>query len=154
MDKHNSRTGTRHPTTTGTDLGRVCAHCGLRSPPGNAHGALVPDATVIDPQGPGHDGRRYVTACGTEHLQLLIDRACRDWVAEQLWFGLLCRASTAPRMRDVPVADLGWPAHLSPEHLRRAVDWNARSASPRVTLPGGEILPTGLQSPLRPGRTS
>ena len=95
MDEINSRTWTRHPTSTGIGIGLVCAHCGLHSPPGNAQGALVPDATMIDPQGPGRDGRRYVTACGSEHLQLLIDRARLDWVEEQLWFGLLCRASTS-----------------------------------------------------------
>ena len=98
------------------------SHCGLRSAPGGAHGALLPDATVIDRQGPGRDGRRYVTACGSEHLQLLIDRARRDWVDEQLWFGLLCRASIPPRMRGVPVAEMGWPTRLSPDRLRRAVN--------------------------------
>ena len=133
------RTWTRHPTSTG--IGGVCAHCGLRSPPGSAQGALLPDATVIDPQDRGRDGRRYVIACGTEHLQVLIDRARRDWVAEQLWFGLLCRASTPEAARGVPVADLASRARLSPEHLRRAVDWNTRSNNPRVTLPGGQTLP-------------
>ena len=93
MDDINSRTWTRHPTSPG--IGRVCAHSGLRSPPGEAQGVLLPDATIIDPQGHGRDGRRYVTACGSGHLQLLIDRARLDWVDEQLWFGLLCRASTS-----------------------------------------------------------
>ena len=119
----------------------MCTHRGLRCPPGSAQGALLPDATVIDPQDRGRDGRRYVTACGTEHLQVLIDRARRDWVAEQLWFGQLCRASTPAAMHGVPVADLGPQARLSPEHLRRAVDWNTRSNNPRVTLPGGQTLP-------------
>ena len=142
MDEINSRTWTRHPTSTGIGIGLVCAHCGLHSPPGEAQGALLPDATIIDPQGHGRDGRRYVTACGSEHLQLLIDRARLDWVDEQLWFGLLCRASTSRQMIGAPLSELGWPARLSPEHLRRAVDWNAQSASPRVRLPGGQILPT------------
>jgi len=142
MDTNIDRTWTRHPTSTGigVDRGSVCAHCGLRSPPGSAQGALLPDATVIDPQDRGRDGRRYVTACGTEHLQVLIDRARRDWVAEQLWFGLLCRASSPPAVRGVPVSDLGPRARLSPEQLRRAVDWNTRSNNPRVTLPGGQPL--------------
>ena len=142
MDTNIDRTWTRHPTSTGigVDRGCVCAHCGLRCPPGSAQGALLPDATVIDPQDRGRDGRRYVTACGTEHLQVLIDRARRDWVAEQLWFGQLCRASTPAAMHSVPVADLGPQARLSPEHLRRAVDWNTHSNSPRVTLPGGQPL--------------
>ena len=137
MNTPTDRTGTGPPTTTGTDLGRNCALCGS---PGSTHGALLPDATVIDPDGKGRDGRRYVTACGTEHLQVLIDRARRDWVAEQLWFGQLCRASTPTAMRGVPVADLGPRAGLSPEQLRRAVDWNTRSNNPRVTLPGGQPL--------------
>ena len=52
MDTDMDRTWTRHPTSTGigVDRGSVCAHCGLRSPPGSAQGALLPDATVIDPQ--------------------------------------------------------------------------------------------------------
>ena len=76
------RTWTRHPTSTGIggDRDYLCAHCGLRSPPGSTQGALLPDATVIDPQDRGRDGRRYVIACGTEHLQVLIDRARRDCV--------------------------------------------------------------------------
>ena len=72
---------------------------------------------------------------------MLIDRARRDWVAEQLWFGLLCRASTPAAMRGLPVSELAPRARLSPEHLRRAVDWNTRSSNPRVTLPGGQPLP-------------
>ena len=73
----NSRTWTRRPTSTGIGIGRVCAYCGLRGPPGDVQGALLPDATFIDHRGTGRDGRRYVTACGSEHLQLLIDRARR-----------------------------------------------------------------------------
>ena len=38
---------------------------------------------------------------------------------------------------------LGERARLSPEHLRRAVDWNAHTDNPLVTLPGGQTLPTG-----------
>lgn len=143
MVRNFDRTWTGHPTSTGigVDRGCVCAHCGLRCPPGSAQGALLPDAAVIDPQDRGRDGRRYVIACGTEHLQVLIDRARRDWVAEQLWFGVLCRASTPTAMRGVPVSDLGPRARLSPEQLRRAVDWNTRCEAPRVTLPGGQPLP-------------
>ncbi|HEY5116631.1 MAG TPA: hypothetical protein VIJ00_14000 [Nakamurella sp.] len=40
------------------------------------------------------------------------------------------------------MAELGWAAGLSPDHLRRAVDWNTRSAAPRATLPGGQTLAT------------
>ena len=72
---------------------------------------------------------------------MLIDRARRDWVAEQLWFGLLCRASGPPATRGRPDGHLGERARLSPEQLRRAVDWNARSDHPRRTLPGGQALP-------------
>jgi len=138
MDMPTDRTGTGPPTTTCTDLGRSCALCGS---PGSTHGALLPDATVIDPDRKGRDGRRYVTACGTEHLQVLIDRARRDWVAEQLWFGLLCRASSPPATRDLRISILGERARLSPEQLHRAVDWNARSGHPRRTLPGEQALP-------------
>ena len=126
MNMPTDRTGTGPPTTTGTDLGRNCALCGS---PGSTHGALLPDATVIDPDGKGRDGRRYVTACGTEHLQVLIDRARRDWVAEQLWFGLLCRASRPPATRDLRMSILGERARLSP-----------RAAAPRG----------GLERPQRP----
>jgi len=138
MEMPTDRSGTGPSTTAGTDFGRSCALCGS---PGSTHGALLPDATVIDPDGKGRDGRRYVTACGTEHLQVLIDRARRDWVAEQLWFGLLCRASRPPATRDLRMSILGERARLSPEQLRRAVDWNARSGHPRRTLPGGQALP-------------
>jgi hypothetical protein len=56
-----------------------------------------------------------------EGLQLLIDQARREWVAEQLWFGQFCRASAAPVTRDLPISYLGEHARLTPEHLRRAV---------------------------------
>ncbi len=39
-----------------------------------------------------------------EGLQLLIDQARRDWVAEQLRFGQFCRASAAPVTRDLPIS--------------------------------------------------
>ena len=142
MDDNSGRTWSRHPTSTGIGVGRVCAHCGLRGPPGDAQGALLPDATVIDPEDRGRDGRRYVTACGSEHLQILIDRARLDWVDDELWFGMLCRASSSRHMVGAPLSELGGSARLSPEHLSRALNWNARNASPRVTLPGGQILPT------------
>jgi hypothetical protein len=136
MDIPTARAGTGSPTTT--NLGRSCALCGS---PGSTHGALLPDATVIDPDGKGRDGRRYVTACGTQHLQVLIDRARHDWVAEQLWFGMLCRASRPAATRDLRMSLLGERARLSPEQLRRAVDWNTRSGHPRLILPGGQALP-------------
>ena len=84
-----------------------------------------------------------------EGLQLLIDQARRDWVAEQLWFGQLCRASTAPVTRDLPISYLGERARLTPDHLRRAVEWNTRSERPRVTLPGGQVPPNGAAPPGR-----
>src|SRR5664279_6153224 len=79
-----------------------------------------------------------------EGLQLLIDQARRDWVAEQLWFGQLCRAGTAPVTRDLPISYLGERARLTPDHLRRAVEWNTRRRAPprhasrrtRATHPG------------------
>jgi hypothetical protein len=61
MNRPTDRTGTGPSTTTGTDFGRNCALCGS---PGSTHGALLPDATVIDPDGKGRDGRRYVTVVG------------------------------------------------------------------------------------------
>ena len=100
----------------------------------------------IDPSGVRTRGMRG----RIEGLQLLIDQARRDWVAEQLRFGQFCRASAAPVTRDLPISYLGEHARLTPEHLRRAVQWNARSGRLRVTLPGGQVLPTGAASP---GRT-
>ncbi len=152
MGESRDRTdGPRDPTSHDPTYGRVCGHCGQLAAPGSSIGALLPDSSVIDPDGLGRDGRRYVTACGAGHLQLLIDQARRDWVAEQLWFGQLCRASTVPVTRDLPISHLGERARLTPDHLRRAVEWNTRSERPRVTLPGGQVLPTG---PAPPGQTT
>lgn len=73
-----------------------------------------------------------------------------DWVEEQIRFGQLRRASTAPATRELPMSYLGERARLTPDHLRRAADWNTRNERPHVTLPGGRIRPTG---PHHPGDT-
>ena len=54
----------------------------------------------IDPSGVRTRGMRG----RIEGLQLLIDQARRDWVAEQLRFGQFCRASAAPVTRDLPIS--------------------------------------------------
>jgi hypothetical protein len=82
-----------------------------------------------------------VTACGSDHLQELIDQAHHDWVAEQLWFGQLCRASTQPGMNGVLVTELAEHARVSVARLRRASEWNTHHTNPTVTLPGGQIVP-------------
>jgi hypothetical protein len=131
----------RSPVPHGNRTGRTCAHCGRPIPACRAQSALIPDSTVIHSHDPNFDGQRYVTACGSEHLQLLIDQAHRVWNDEQLWFGQLCRASNRPGMSGVVMAKLGEHAGLSADHLSRALAWNATSAEPRRTLPGGQIVP-------------
>ena len=121
--------------------GRRCAHCGGPVLADRGESALVPDSSVVDVDDPTRDGRRLVTACGSGHLQLLIDKARHDWRAGQLWFGRLCRASTQPRMSEAPLWLLGERAHLSIEDLQCALEWNADGDSPRTALPGGQPLP-------------
>lgn len=75
-----------------------------------------------------------------------------DWVEEQIRFGQLRRASTAPATRELPMSYLGERARLTPDHLRRAADWNTRNERPHVTLPGGRIRPTGPHRAAPPGR--
>ncbi len=48
-------------------------------------------------------------------------RVHRAWVAEQLWFGRLCRASARPRMGNVPLWRVAAHARLSPRHLIRVL---------------------------------
>jgi hypothetical protein len=108
--------------------------------------ALVADSSVIDPHDPSRDGHRVVTACTAEHLQLLIDEARENWSEEQLWFGRLCRASRQPSLRDASLARLGEYAGLSPDHLRRALAWNATRAERHAALPGGQPLPSSRPS--------
>jgi len=151
MNRNDDRISpTTKPTNVGNGVGRVCAHCEHRIPAGSGQGALIPDATVVDPHDPARDGQRYVTACGSEHLQVLIDQARRDWVEEQLWFGQLSRASVHPGMVGVLITDLAEYAHLSNDHLWRALEWNTRRPSPSVTLPGGQIVPASHPRPVSP----
>jgi len=140
MNQHSSPPARNGNARNG--IGRLCAHCGQDIPVANGQGALIPDSTVIDFRDASLDGQRYVTACGAEHLQLLIDQAQHDWIDEQLWFGQLCRASTQPGMSGSLVTTLGEHARLSVDHLSRALTWNATSAEPRRTLPGGQIVPS------------
>ena len=88
------------------------------------------------------DGRREVVACGPEHLEELIRAARSTWSDEQLWFGRLARASQLPGMRVISLRALGERARLTGEHLRRALEWNARQNDPVTTLPGGQRLPS------------
>jgi hypothetical protein len=82
-----------------------------------------------------------VIACGSEHLQWLIDQARRDWVVEQLWFRQLCRASAGPRMMEASLRRVSEQARLSSDQLHRALEWNAHQQQPSTTLPGGQPLP-------------
>jgi hypothetical protein len=134
-------------THAASSTGRTCAHCGQRIPGGSGQGALLPDATVIDAYASDRDGHRYVSACTSDHLQVLIDLARHDWVVEQLWFGQLCRASTQPGATGVVVAQLAEHAGLSDDHLRRGLEWNAQRSKPMVTLPGGQIVPAHRPGP-------
>jgi hypothetical protein len=100
MDQTNDPTNrTQNQTSTSDGQAGSAPTAGSASPRAATRGALIPDATVVDAHSLDRDGHRYVTACGSDHLQVLIDQALHDRVAEQLWFGQLCRASTEPGMK-------------------------------------------------------
>lgn len=118
-----------------------CDYCGRPPEPGTERWALVPDSSFVHPSDPALDGRRVVTACGTEHLEELIKRARREWTDEQLWLGQLARASVKPGLRGASLRKVAYRARLSPEQLHRTLDWNAGRTAPDTTLPGGQSLP-------------
>jgi hypothetical protein len=126
--------------------GRVCGHCGLPVATGNEQTALVPDSSAMFPQDAVLDGQRMVTACGPEHVSVLVGQARRMWVDEQWWFGRLCRASVQPGMVGATVPRVAESARLSPQQLRAALAWNAERNIPQAVLPGGQPLPDQRRS--------
>ncbi|HWE88416.1 MAG TPA: hypothetical protein VG317_02995 [Pseudonocardiaceae bacterium] len=126
---------------TDQPAGPRCGLCGRPVPTDERWVALVPDSSVIHPDDASQDGHRRATSCGSAHLEILIDRARRGWISEQLWFGRLRRASTESNMADATVLQVGIQARLSPENLYRALAWNSRQDNPDTTLPGGHRLP-------------
>ncbi|QWF77947.1 hypothetical protein [Amycolatopsis sp. CA-230715] len=120
---------------------RACEYCGSLIPLDQSASALVPDSSVLDPEDPSGDGQRQITACGSAHLDALIERARAAWIPEQRWFGELCRASTRPGATGATMAELGARARMPAEHVRRAVLWNSRRETPLCALPGGQVLP-------------
>lgn len=117
-----------------------CGYCGTAIPAVHAIGALVPDSSAIDPDNPSCDGQRHVVACGTAHLDLLIERANATWIAEERWLGQLCRASMQPGTTGATVVELGARARMPTEHVRRAILWNSRREKPLRAFPGGQLL--------------
>lgn len=118
-----------------------CGYCGELVPRDRHQRALIRDSSVVHPDDPGRDGQRQVIACGSEHLQWLIDQARGAWVVEQLWFRQLCRASVGSRMTDASLWRVSEAARLSSDQLHRALEWNAHQEHPRSALPGGHRLP-------------
>ncbi|MBE1494053.1 hypothetical protein H4696_001153 [Amycolatopsis lexingtonensis] len=102
---------------------------------------MIADSSAIDSADFALDGKRYVVACCPEHMKSLIENARVAWVVEELWFGRLCRASRLPGVRDADVGRIGVHARLSPADLRAALTWNSAQNEPRLTLPGGQVVP-------------
>lgn len=115
---------------------RTCDRCGEQIPPGKLQTALVPDSSRVDPADSAGHGQRLVYACGDEHMALLVEKARRDWVDEQWWFGLLCQASRAARRASLP--ELARHARLSGRQLDAALKWNRDREHPLRCLPGGQ----------------
>ncbi|MFB9924579.1 hypothetical protein ACFORO_40645 [Amycolatopsis halotolerans] len=115
---------------------KTCDRCGEQIPPGKLQTALVPDSSRVDPADFAGHGQRLVYACGDEHMARLVEKARRDWVDEQWWFGLLCQASRSAGQASLP--DLARHARLSDGQLNAALQWNAAADHPLGCLPGGQ----------------
>ncbi|GAA1024630.1 MULTISPECIES: hypothetical protein [Amycolatopsis] len=115
---------------------KTCERCGEQIPPGKLQTALVPDSSRVDPADFAGHGQRLVYACGDEHMDQLVEKARRDWVDEQWWFGLLCQASRSARQASLP--ELARQARLSDRQLNAALQWNAAADRPLRSLPGGQ----------------
>lgn len=115
---------------------KLCDRCGEQVPPGKLQTALVPDSSRVDPADFASHGQRLVYACGDEHMTELVEKARRDWVDEQWWFGLLCQASRAARQASL--AELARQVQLSDRQLDAALEWNRDREHPLRCLPGGQ----------------
>lgn len=130
---------------------RLCELCGRPVPLGAGETALIPDSAAVYDDNPRKDGTRIALACGTEHLDHLIIRACDSWQDAQLWFGWLCRASRRPELRRASLIRLAEKALLTGDELAAALAWNADRPAPLRTLPGGQpICTTDRSAPVRP----
>lgn len=129
----------------------ICDHCDQALHPDRMRTAVVPDSSFVHPDDPGQDGWRLVRTCGPDHLDILIDEARASWVAEQLWFGRLVRAS---RQNDSPydsLDELAERASISAGRLRQALRWNAGQDDPVGLLPDGRTLPSADSPMLKDG---
>ncbi|WP_409181001.1 hypothetical protein F9C11_31570 [Amycolatopsis sp. VS8301801F10] len=115
---------------------KSCELCGEQIPPGKLQTALVPDSSRADPADFAGHGQRLVYACGDEHMAQLVEKARRDWIDAQWWFGLLCQASRTARQASLP--ELARQARLSDRQLAAALEWNASREHPQRRLPGGQ----------------
>ncbi|MFD2467550.1 hypothetical protein [Amycolatopsis silviterrae] len=115
---------------------KSCERCGEQIPPGKLQTALVPDSSRVDPLDFARHGQRLVYACGDEHMAQLVERARRDWVDAQWWFGLLCQASRSAGQASL--AELARRARLSDGQVEAALAWNAGEEHPLRRLPGGQ----------------
>lgn len=115
---------------------KTCGHCGEQIPPGKLQTGLVSDSSRVDPADFAGHGQRLVYACGDEHMAQLAEKARRDWVDEQWWFGLLCQASQISRQASLP--ELARQARLSEGQLDAALEWNNDREDPLACLPGGQ----------------
>ncbi|MBN0042841.1 hypothetical protein JS756_01670 [Streptomyces actuosus] len=102
----------------------LCDLCGTAFPEAEAVTADVPDSSCAHPAHDGYDGLRRITACGTEHVEVLREEYLRrPFVQEELWAAKIVRAfGSGPPVRGLE--ELGRRTGLHGPEIRRAIAWH------------------------------
>lgn len=106
----------------------LCDVCGAVITDGSEVYGTVPDSSAIHASEPKFDGRRFVAACSTEHLdQLCAQYADRPFIAEEQWAGKVGRAIEADPGLSVPA--IAETTGLTPSQVRDGIEWHKLRAA-------------------------
>ncbi|MET8766771.1 hypothetical protein [Streptomyces sp. NPDC004658] len=122
----------------------LCDQCGVTFPEDDAVRGYVPDSSSVSRHNDWFDGLRLVTACGTDHFDVLRETyRRRPYTEEELWAAKITRALTEGPPT-LSIVELQCRTGLHEPEIRRAIAWhNIRRGR------GGGTVTTGPDRPSR-----
>ncbi|MFC7344499.1 hypothetical protein [Saccharopolyspora griseoalba] len=106
------------------DGAELCDWCGTVITDGSELYSFARDSSVIHSRNPRFDGHRFLTACGHEHMQQLIEQYHqRLFVEAELWAGKIERAikqHPGQRIDDATLVEL---TGLTVDQIHQGIDY-------------------------------